>query len=223
MKALLNSILIATTLAFGTIQSKAQQYIEVGTGIGADAVSPVVSFHKNWELGAKKKFIIGSGLRYTGFFGKDIYFTSAPNDLAIDPKSIDSLLAPTPALHSLNVMINLGYNINDKIQVGFNIDALGFSFGPTGTPTFISNGKKTSTKASPSSPNLLLVGNNDKGSLNSHFYGKYKFNNKWGVKLAYQYLFNELTSATKIQTVPSANDRFRVKSGQIFIGLNYSL
>lgn len=218
----MKKIQIIIALFIGSVGfTHAQSYVELGSGFGAGAVSPVVSFHKNWELGAKKKFVVGTGLRYTGFFGSDINFTSAPNDLAIEPSSVDTLFGTAPAINSLNLLINLGFNVSEKIQVGFNIDALGFSFGPTGTPSYIRNGQSSNTEASPTSPNVLLVGNNDLGSLNSHFYGTYKFNDKWGVKLAYQFLFNELTTSTSVQTVPESNDRFRVKSGQIFVGVNY--
>jgi hypothetical protein len=206
---------IASSTTFG------QSYVELGSGFGAGATSPVVSFHKNWTLGQKDKIVIGTGLRYTGFFGKDINFTSAPIDLAIEPSSVDTLLGTKPAINALNLLINLGFNVTEKIQIGFNIDALGFAFGPNGSPTYIQNGNSSNTTASPTSPNLLLVGNNDKGSLNSHFYGKLKLNDKWGVKLAYQYLFNELTTDTIVQNIPESNDRFRVKSSQIFVGVNY--
>lgn len=221
MKNLLFTFLAYFILAISS-QSQAQSYVEVGSGFGADAVSPVAAFHKNWELGKKQKFVIGTGLRYTGYFGTDINLTSAPNELAIEPTSVDTLFAPSPAINALNLLINLGYNLTDRIQVGFNIDALGLSFGPTGTPIYIGNGSSTSTEASPTSPNVLLVGNNDLGSLNSHFYGKVKVSDKIGIKVAYQFLFNELTTSSAVQTAPSSNDRFRVKSGQIFFGVNYS-
>jgi hypothetical protein len=219
----MKKVQIILALLIGTIGlSKAQSHVEVGSGFGGEAISPVASFHKNWELGSKKKFVVGTGLRYTGFFGKDVNFTSAPNDLAIDPINVDTLLGASPTINSLNVLINLGFNVSEKIQIGFNIDAIGFSFGPTGTPSYIKNGVSTTSEASPTSPNILLVGNNDKGSLNSHFYGKLNLSEKIGVKIAYQYLFNELTTSTIVQSIPSANDRFRVKSGQVFIGLNYN-
>ena len=77
------------------------------------------------------------------------------------------------------------------------------------------------TKAKPTSPKVLLVGDNDRGSLNSHFYGRYKLNEKIGLNVAYQFLFNELKTNTKVQTIPEANDRFRTKSSQIYVGLSY--
>lgn len=168
-------------------------YAELGAGFGGGAVSPVAAFHKDWSLGKKGRFLIGTGLRFTGFYGSDITLTSAPANLADKPTAVDSLFAPAPNINSLNLLINLGYNITEKIQVGFNIDAIGFSFGPTGKPDFVSNGKRTTVSASPTKVNVLLVDNNDRGSLTSHFYARYKFSDRFGLKLAYQHLFTELT------------------------------
>jgi long-subunit fatty acid transport protein len=142
--------------------------------------------------------------------------------LTADDKNVDTLFAPSPALNSLNLMISLGYKVSEKFDVGFNIDAIGISFGPTGSPSYIRNGKSTPSSASPTSTNILLVGDNDKGSLNSHLFIRYKLSDHLGLKVAYQFLFNELTTTTKIQTIPSANDRFRAKSGMVYVGLNYN-
>lgn len=204
------------------IQAQKNTYAEVGGAIGSGAGAFGAALHKNWTLGKKDRFIIGTGVRFTGFAGSNQNFITAPAKLTVDDKNIDTLLAPKPALYSLNAIINLGYRINSKIELGFNIDVLGFSFGPEGKPSYIRNGRSTSATAKPTSTNLLLVGDNDRGSLNSHFYGKYNFNEKWGVKLAYQFLFNELTTTTKVQTLPEANDRFRLKSGMIYAGLTYN-
>jgi long-subunit fatty acid transport protein len=206
--------------AFATQAQQKNTYAEIGGGIRGASGTLGLALHKNWSLGKKDKFLIGTGVRFTSFFGNNITFITAPASLTADPKNIDSLLAPKPALSSLNAIINLGYRLNNKVELGFNIDAAGISFGANGSPKYISNGKSAATTAKPTAVNILLVGDNDKGSLNSHFYAKYEISKKIGVKLAYQFLFNELTTATKIQKVPSENDRFRVKSSMIFLGLN---
>ncbi|MDZ7934946.1 MAG: hypothetical protein U5M51_08295 [Emticicia sp.] len=208
-------------ISASTMAQDKSKYIQLGGAFGSSGGSINLSAQKDWYLGKKDRIVIGTGLRFTSFFGSDVTLTTAPAKLSIEPKSVDSLLAPKPSISSLNLMINLGYKISDKIEVGFNIDALGLSFGPEGSPTFITNKKSTITKAKPTSPNILLVGDNDRGSLNSHFYGRYKLNEKIGLNVAYQFLFNELTTATKVQTSPEANDRFRVKSSQIFVGISY--
>ena len=217
-KSLLLSLIILSLGAKAQVGTS----FELGGGIGSSVGSISTSGFQNWGIGAKKKFYVGTGVRFTSFFGSNVNFTTAPADLTADDKNVDTLLAPSPGVNSLNLTINLGYKISEKLDVGFNIDAIGISFGPTGTPSYIRNGKSTPSSASPTSPNLLLIGDNDKGSLNSHLYVRYKLSDHLGLKLAYQYLFNELTTSTKIQTIPSTNDRFRAKSGMIYVGLNYN-
>jgi hypothetical protein len=218
-KALL--FLSLSILTFGAIAQSGTSF-ELGGAIGSSVGSISATGFQNWGLGSKKKFYIGTGVRFTSFFGSNVNFTTAPADLTGDDKNIDTLLAPSPGVNSLNLMVSLGYKVSEKLDVGFNIDAIGVSFGPTGTPSYIRNGKSTATSASPTSTNILLVGDNDKGSLNSHLFVRYKLSDHLGVKLAYQFLFNELTTTTKVQTIPSANDRFRVKSGMIYVGVNYN-
>ena len=215
-------LLILTFISFSITAQQNNNYAELGGGIGSSVASINVALHKNWTLGKKNKFVIGTGVRFTSFFGTNVNFTTAPADLTSDDKNIDTLLAPSPGMSSINAMINLGYRVSNKLELGFNIDVIGISFGTKGTPTFISNGKRTATTANPTSPNILLVGDNDRGSLNSHLYAKYEISQNIGIKLAYQFLFNELTTETKIQTLPSANDRFRTKSNMVFLGVSYS-
>lgn len=218
-KALL--FLSLSILSFGTI-AQVGTSVELGGAIGSSVGSISASGFKNWGIGAKKKFYVGTGVRFTSFFGSNVNFTTAPAELTADNKNVDTLLAPSPGVNSLNLTINLGYKISEKFDVGFNIDAIGISFGPTGSPSYIRNGKSVASSASPTSPNILLIGDNDKGSLNSHLYVRYKLSDHLGLKVAYQFLFNELTTTTKIQTIPSANDRFRAKSTMVYVGVNYS-
>ncbi len=218
-KALLFFSLLIFT--FGAVAQNGSS-AELGGAIGSSVGSISASGFHNWGIGAKKKFYVGTGVRFTSFFGSNINFTTAPAYLTTDDKNVDTLSAPNPGVGSLNLMISLGYKISEKFDVGFNIDAIGISFGPIGTPSYIRNGKSTPSSASPTSPNILLVGDNDKGSLNSHLFVRYKLSDHLGLKVAYQFLFNELTTTTKIQTIPSANDRFRAKSTMVYVGLNYN-
>ncbi len=216
--------LLFISFIFLSLVSTAQNgtSFELGGAIGSSVGSISATGFQNFGIGSKKKFYIGTGVRFTTFFGSNVNFTTAPADLTADDKNVDTLLAPSPSLNSLNLMISLGYKISEKFDVGFNIDAIGISFGPTGTPSYIRNGKSVASSASPTSTNILLVGDNDKGSLNSHLFVRYKLSDHLGLKVAYQFLFNELTTTTKIQTIPSANDRFRAKSTMVYVGLNYN-
>lgn len=217
-----NSILFAflTCLFLSNKANSQSKYIQIGGAAGAGSGAAVISAQKDWHLGKNERIIIGTGARFTSFFGKDVILITAPAEYTTNNATIDSLLAPKPSISSLNLLINLGYKLGEKIELGFNIDAIGFSFGPEGSPNYITNGSSRAVKASPTSPNLLLVGDNDKGSLNSHFYGRLKITEKLGLNVAYQFLFNELTTTSKVQ-VKESNDRFRVKSGQIYAGLSF--
>lgn len=193
--------------------------LDLAAGQSSFALS--LDAHYDWFLLKSKKIFVGVGPRFTGFSGTNVSFTSAPNELALEEANIDTVLAPSPFIYSANVFLNLGYRFNERLSAGFNIDLVGLSFGPNGTPNFISNGNITSVKVNPTPMNILLVGNNDRGTLNSQFYLKYKFNSKLGVKIAFQYLFNELTTETEVQTFPVNNDRFRAKTVQGALGINY--
>ncbi len=220
----MNKIIVLAAVIIFSLSANAQKLEgQVGFGFGSNNFSNTLGLGANWHLGAKKKFIIGTGIRYTGSYGSKQYFTSAPASVAGDKAKEDSLYALKPSFHSLNVMINLGYKITDSWTVGFDIDALGFTFGSKGSPSFIANGvQSTVASAKPTSANILLIGNNDRGSLNSQTYIQKYFgtNQKYGVRLAFQYLFNEITTSTKVQTAPIQNDRFRVKnSGVAIVGV----
>lgn len=225
MKHLLSFALAVLITLTGVAQQKSfpkkQQYADLSFGFGNSQVSIVGGYYHNWNFGKKNRFFVGTGVRFGNYSGKNISFLSAPASLAAEESKTDTLFGPSPSIYSFNTFINLGYNLTAKLQAGFNIDVLGFSFGPEGSPVFRSNGGQVTTKAKPTSFNLLLVGNNDRGTLNSEFYLRYKFNDKLGLKGSYQYLFTELTTETKVQTIPEQNDRFRKKAGLFSVGISY--
>ncbi len=204
---------------------------------GAGDFSTALAYQHLWKLGQKQKFGIGTGLRLTNYFASNGYFTTAPAKLTsgktgpgvffaetIDA-NIDSVLFKKAQVNALNLSVNFSYNFSKKITLGFNIDAIGFSFGAKQNGSYLgNNGAGAATTAKPTSFNLLLVSDNDLGSLNSEFYGQYKFNSKWGVKAGFQFLFTEYTTVTEVQTTPGGkkNDRFRYKSGALSLGVTHN-
>ena len=212
---------VSDTAAAWSYEKQTETYLSSGIGLGGKNYAPLLALQYDWRLGKRKRIVIGTGLRFVTFFGSNITFTSAPADLASNTQNVDSIIAPAPFIYSVNAMINLGFQVNRHLMVGFNIDAIGASFGPNGSPDFVSNGVTTSVNVNPTPVNILLVGDNDRGSLVSQFYGRYQFTDHFCTQLAFQFLFSELTSETKVQTVPKGNDRFRAKSQQIYLGLNY--
>lgn len=220
------TLLLSTILGFSANAQKAsnknsEQLLDFTLGFGSSQTTFAAGYVKNWNLGKKQQFYIGAGARLSSAFGKGKIFTSAPASFASNTANIDSLYGGNSSIYAMNAMINLGYHISQKLELGFNIDVIGFSFGPSASRTFRSNGVETPANAKPTRLNVLLVGNNDRGSLNSEFYLRYKVNNKVGIKLAVQHFFTELTTTNKVQTLPAQNDRFRNITDLLCFGVAY--
>lgn len=201
-----------------------KQYAEAGVAASTDEDLLInAAVGKNWLLkksGFMQNLYVGTGVRFTAFSGKNASFTSAiPSLYGTD--MADTLTAASPNINSLNLYINLGVNIGKKMQIGFDLDALGFSFGPNGTPSYMSNGKTQAVSAKPTSVNALLVGANDRGTLDGGLYIRYKISEKWGLKAQYHTVFTELTTDKTYQTSPENNDRFRYGTNPIGLAISY--
>jgi long-subunit fatty acid transport protein len=195
-----------------------------------------LAYNYQWQLGKKKKFEIGTGLHFTAYGGKDKYYITAPAKLTSGktgpgvlfaeniPGNIDSFLLKKSGVFALNLSINLGYNITPRFYAGFNIDAIGFSFGGSKNGTYINNGTGKSVNAKPTSFNALLVSDNDLGSLNSELFGRYRLNDKLSIRGGISFLFTEYSTDTKVQNVNGRlNDRFRAKSLMGMAGITWRL
>jgi hypothetical protein len=206
----------------------------VVVGIGSHRGSISFSYEHNWKIGKKRKLQLGIGSRLTSFLGANLNYTTAPAELTTESTSplvlfqenveenIDTILVKSPQVNALNFFINIGYRISSKFQIGFSIDAIGFSFGKDTQVDFISGNTGRITSASPTPFNILLISDNDKGTLNSDLHLKYSVNSCWSIRMGIQFLFTEYTTAEKVQQYPEENDRFRNKSllGMIGVSLN---
>jgi hypothetical protein len=227
--------IVATTVVRAQERESASNEVDVNIGVGNYRASFNAAFFRTWKFGKNRRIGIGSGLRYTGFTGADIYYITAPAELTSGSTSplilfkeniatnIDSLLINSPFVNSLNLAINLDYRISEKLVAGFNIDAIGFSFGKEVSGNYINGYEGKNTSGTPTPFNILLISDNDRGSLNSEFYAKYFLNDKWGIKAGVQFLFTEYTTKTKVQQYPEPNDRFRNKSLLFTAGVTIKL
>jgi hypothetical protein len=201
--------------------------IETGLSIsvGDSKLLTALSASKIYGIGnKKKKFKLGYGVRLNSFFGSNQDFITAPARLTsgevgpqvlftdIIEENLDTLFFKQSQANSFNISLHLGYEILPKFEVGFNIDALGVSFGKAQRPEYRKNGGNTLVQSIPTTFNLLLISDNDLGNLNSEIFVKYRFNDRWAVRAGASFLFTEYTASTDIQTEPEGNDRFRNKA-----------
>lgn len=180
-----------------------------------------------------KKFKIGYGARFTAQTGKNLIYTTAPAILTsktrgpqvlfskIYNENIDSLGVYKSQNNMFNVSINLQYSFTSKFEIGFNIDAIGFTFGKKAIGYYQGqfNYPYTITSASPTTFNALLVSDNDLGSLNSELYARYWLSNKIALRAGASFMFTEYTTDVKLRL---GNDRFRNKSLMPMLAISFT-
>ncbi|MCI0751501.1 MAG: hypothetical protein L0Y35_06660 [Flammeovirgaceae bacterium] len=228
--------LLCFTSVNGVFAQRANNdFIDGTIGFAEKQFSLAAHYHHLWKFGKKEKLSLGLGVRATSYIASDQYYITAPAQLTsgstsplifftgIKEENIDTFLIESPQVNSLNLSIDIQYKIAPKLTAGFSIDALGFSFGGEKQGTYIRGSYQQPEKAKPSSFNILLISDNDRGSLNSEIFAKYSIKENIALKLGAQFLFTEYTTSSKVQQLPSENDRFRRKSLLLGVGVVYQL
>jgi hypothetical protein len=211
------------------------KFADLNLGIGDNEASLSVSFNYDKGLGKSRKVVLGLGARFTSYLGKNQYYITAPAKLTSGSTgpgvlfkknieaNLDTFLIKTSQVNSFNLVLTVGYNLSERLLFRFNIDAVGFSFGKNVKGNYISGAQGSMESADPTTFNLLLISDNDKGSLNSEFFARYLLDDKWAIKAGLQFLFTEFTTDSEVQQFPNPNDRFRNKSLMFNAGVSYKL
>lgn len=232
-KVILTAVL--SGLGYLAIGQSTNSFLEGTIAAGQRKFSGSAAYRYQWNLGKKRKLSIGVGGRITTFRGTDLYYETAPANITSGKTgvtviftetiaaNIDSVQMASSSLTAINAMISLAYRPCARWEIGFNIDAIGFTLGNEKNAQYINESQTTETTASPTRFNLLLTSDNDLGTLNSELWLAYGISEKMHLKIGYQFLFTEYTTATAVQTFPEPNDRFRNKGSLIALGVIYRL
>ena len=105
---------------FAQKKTATNQFADIGFSVGNEfGIS--TSYFYNWQLGKNKKIEIGLGARYSGLFGKDLQYITAPAKLTSGKsgpgalftenikENIDSLLVQKPQTNSINIISHLSF------------------------------------------------------------------------------------------------------------------
>ncbi|MFB0907411.1 MAG: hypothetical protein QMB03_03855, partial [Spirosomataceae bacterium] len=137
--------------------------------------------------------------------------------------NLDTLTFPQVGVGYINIPIHLQYSFGEKLDIGFNIDVIGFSFGKRQTGRFQSSASASldgsQQTASPTAFNLL-VSDNDLGSLNSELYARYSVTPKIGIRAGASFQFVEYTTD---DLLAFGNDHFRAKVLQPLIAISVKI
>lgn len=234
-KGLLIVLVIMQITANAQTAKRSTDLITAMIGAGRYRGSFSASYEHNWSFGKNRRLEIGLGGRFTTFLAANLDYITAPAKLTTESTSpliifqenieanLDTILIKSPQVNSLNGFINIDYKISRNFTVGFSIDAIGFSFGSDTRVNFMTGNTGKNTDAHVTPFNVLLVSDNDKGSLNSDLYLRYSIGEKWCVRIGAQFLFTEYTTDEKVQQFPEENDRFRNKSLLGSVGVSFKL
>jgi hypothetical protein len=209
--------------------------VDLGGSFGSNQFAGSLAWTKLHGLGQSGNFKIGYGVRFGTYNGTHQNYLTAPAKItgAKDfNNSYDTLHIKKASMSSLNLALYFQYTFFKKLDVGFNIDAIGVSFGKSSTADYSTVKYKpsdmpqiakfeTTVNAKPTSLNALLVGDNDLGTLSSEFLVRYWVTEKIGVKAMFNYLFTEYTTDKLLRA--GTNDRYRNKSPLIGLGITFKI
>ncbi|HEY9045842.1 MAG TPA: hypothetical protein VIN08_08100 [Ohtaekwangia sp.] len=217
-----------------------QHYFDVAVSGGSGKFAGALAWNHLHGFGKKQqRFKAGYGVRFTGFVAANKYYTTAPAKYTSTEQNlgtifsktlqenIDTITTATAATYSVNLAVYLQYTLRPRLDIGVNIDLLGFSFGSEKRFNILSSvydaGQAPVQQASPTSFNLLLTSDNDKGSLNSEFYIRYWLTEKIGIRAGYTFLFSEYRTKQNLSFDNGRimNDRYRYKAAMALVAVTF--
>jgi hypothetical protein len=220
-------VMMAVVLAssFGAF---AQYRVNAGASLGAGATMFTLGAEREFNV-ISDKFHVNPGVRLNVFSGNDLDYITAPAEYTKNDDQVDTVNFNTVQNNFANLYVRLGYDFTKKFSVSFDIDVVGVSFGSEQTYSDFRQGEALSSapqtalghfeKGSPTTLNVLLVGDNDLGSLNSTLSLSYDITKRLGVDLGAGLVFTEYTIVTGRGY--DGNDRFRNKNMMGYIGVSY--
>ncbi len=220
-------ILLAIVLGSG-FGASAQYRLNAGASVGAGASMFSLGAEREFNV-FSDKFHINPGVRLSIFNGNDLEYITAPAKYTSNDDQLDTITFGTVQNNFANLYVRLGYDITPKLSVSFDIDVVGVSFGSEQDYSDFRPGEALrsgpqnafghSQKGSPTTLNVLLIGDNDIGSLNSTLNISYDITNRLGIDLGAGLIFTEYTIATGRGY--DGNDRFRNKNIMGYLGVSY--
>jgi hypothetical protein len=211
-------------------------YFEVGGLIINREYGGYASWIKQFALTKNRKLFFSCGIRVTGYYSLKRNYLTAPAKLTrgqtgpmavladVLPQNFDTVYFNASQTNGFNLFIGFQYRIWRKLDVGVDIDLIGMSIGAghTGqysstknTPGMYANGQR----AYPTGFNVMLLGDNDIGCLNSEIFVRFWLNRKWGIKASFNYITTEFTTVNRLRL---DNDRFRHRAFMAGLGVTFN-
>ncbi len=207
-------MLLLTLAAAPKAQAQMRRDALGSIGAGQKLVWGSAGYRLTWSLPFAKNLSLGTGLRTTVVHsGNRTFYQHQPEESTGEKLSLNA----DPTLHAnLAVILSAEYRVVPKLAVGFNIDLVGGTVGPSAMAQPMRGpGPLARTTIRPDNLSLLGGGWRDQGLLNSEFYLAYQAGKVWiKAGFAHQHLDVYLVESSAI--APNHFDEF-VNSG--FVGV----
>lgn len=158
-----------------------------------------------------ERFMLGYGARLSVFRSNSVRLSTADAE-DIDSGRIEYLESDSLLLTSLSAVLSSEFVLSGEHSLIMNVDVLGFTFGRSVQLSSLSK----QSSGSPSSFNLLVFDNYDRGTLNSHFLLRRKLSAQFSVSAGLAHQFVEYTSK---EPFGHDNRRFRLKNNSVVLAL----
>jgi hypothetical protein len=132
------------------VRNRISSGIDAGAGFKRDNISPSIQYYQVLHLIPNRLFSVGWTVRYTGFYGTDLEYITAPARLSRGKTGFEAIGAPyVPAnldtlsyTHVSAHALNFGLRVQGRIgpvEIGASADLFGLSIGPGGTAKYQSS------------------------------------------------------------------------------------
>ena len=234
-------LLFISITSWAQPESRLSSGFDVGAGWKDQAWIVNAQYHQYLKVDRRGLFQVGWGGSASHFRGKELDFTTAPSQLTKGKTGFSALNAPLilrqidtlqmrAGITSFNFNVSAQISLFERLDIGANVDILGFSLGNRRAGYYLGsrgynkadslNLHQTYQQARPARLNLLWLGDNKRGNLNTEIYARIHFTQRIGLKISYLFTTNEYRTD---QPLVDDNRRFRFRSQMIFVGLTFPI
>lgn len=247
----LSILLSVSVSAQSLVSARISSGIDIGSGFKQKQIAPSIAYYQLLHVGEKRLFSFGYTIKLSTFYGRDLDYITAPARLTRDknglnslgaslvPANLDTVSFAKVAMTNLNLGLRVQVQLG-PVQLGATADILGAGFGRSRTGRYRSStgtfivasssdrdsvltfqGTNVNQSGSPSNVNVRLLGDNNIGTLSSEVYARLVLNQRFGVKVGYQWLTTEITMSNR--DTNANNNRFRNRTNFPYVAVTFPL
>ena len=172
-------------------RAQGENFVSLSYGYAPDPELHIASVdaYRVWPVGLKSRLMAGGGVRYNYQGGN----SPVTLDL-VEAEDQPEVTVSGLVVHNLALFAEASYRISDRLEGGFNIELVGVTFGPEQSLPLQPPDFPLSAKPEPVA--LLLVGENDLGTLNSEFFAAYRVSERLWLRANLSYVVNNYLTTT---------------------------